>query len=38
VSESIVPNTRAVGTYREMYEHYESLYPALKETFHGLGS
>jgi xylulokinase len=38
VSESIVPNTHAVGTYREMYEHYESLYPALKETFHGLGS
>jgi xylulokinase len=38
INESIVPNTRAVETYREMYQHYESLYPALKQTFHALGS
>jgi xylulokinase len=37
VSESIVPNAPAVETYRAMYQHYESLYPALKQTFHGLG-
>jgi xylulokinase len=36
VSESIVPNTSAVETYRAMYEHYQSLYPALKQTFHEL--
>jgi xylulokinase len=38
VSESIVPEARAVETYRAMYRQYESLYPALKEIFHGLGS
>jgi xylulokinase len=38
INESIVPNTRAVETYRLMYQHYESLYPALKQTFHALGS
>ena len=38
VSQSIVPNTRAIETYRAMYRHYESLYPALKQTFHALGS
>jgi len=38
VSESIVPNVHAVETYRALYRHYESLYPALKQTFHELGS
>jgi len=27
-----------VDTYRAMYRHYETLYPALKQTFHGLGA
>src|SRR5262249_24057772 len=31
-SESIVPNAPAVETYRALYEQYESLYPALKQT------
>ena len=38
VNESIVPNAHAVETYRAMYQHYGSLYPALKHTFHELGS
>jgi len=38
VSESIVSSAHSVETYRAMYRHYESLYPALKQTFHGLGS
>jgi xylulokinase len=37
VSDSIVPDPRAVETYRSMYRQYESLYPALKQTFHALG-
>ncbi len=38
VSESIVPNADGVETYRALYRHYKSLYPALKQTFHELGS
>ena len=38
VKDSIVPNSAAVEIYRSMYQQYQSLYPALKETFHALGS
>lgn len=38
VKDRIVPNPADVETYRAMYEQYQSLYPALKQTFHALGS
>jgi xylulokinase len=38
VRDSIIPNSQAVETYRAMYQQYEKLYPALKQTFHALGA
>lgn len=38
VKDSIVPNSAAVEVYRSMYQQYQNLYPALKQTFHKLGS
>jgi len=36
IGDRVSPNTETASTYQSMYEQYQSLYPALKPTFHAL--
>jgi xylulokinase len=37
-SDRVIPDNRTSETYASLYEHYRSLYPTLKSTFHALGT
>jgi xylulokinase len=38
VMERVTPTEKNADCYRRMYEHYQTLYPALKPTLHGLSA
>ena len=38
IMERVVPEEKNVDCYRRMYEQYQTLYPALRSTLHGLSA
>ena len=38
VTDRVTPNPHTVQTYQSLHDYYQSLYPALKPTFHALSN
>ena len=38
ITDRVAPNPQTVQTYQSLHEHYQTLYPTLKPTFHALSN